>query len=559
MSRKGNSENRFVLLSCPWCGAGMGAYPFHRAYRIVGYRTVGSLSRVAHICGDSECEFSNEPGLPVLVSDEAIYDTPPTLLIGTVDKFALLPWYPAASSIFGIRDGHRESPPPDLIVQDELHLISGPLGSMVGHYETVIGELCVSEDGYPAKIVASTATIARAREQVRSLYAREQALLFPPQGLEWGDSFFAEERRDLPGRYYLGIFATGLPSQQTAVVRVMSSILQSPKLVPDAGDAAIDPYWTVVTYFNSIRELGSAATLVSADIQEYMKVLHSRLGLTKAWRPSGSDLDRRRWIRSPTLELTSRVQSGEISSTLQRLFEPYSSSGGSAVDVCLATNMIQVGLDVGRLGLMVVSGQPKTTAEYIQATSRVGRRKERPGLVVVLLNPAKPRDRSHYEQFRPYHERLDSAVEPTSVTPFAVPVRDRALHALIVTMVRFWGDAAIRETPDSILSSDLIERMRRVVSERVKAVDPEELGAAQRYFDHVVDRWTRTIPGRYGGFGKLDEELPLMYPYGSEPHPGWEAASREPPWPTPSSMRSVDANCELGVIGAYNGQDEEHY
>jgi hypothetical protein len=548
MLREGGRENKFVLLSCPWCGAGMGAYESGKSYRVAGYRRLHAPLRVRHICDDPACEFNDDRGLPVLVTDEAIYEAPPTLVIGTVDKFALMPWYREASAIFGLMDGQRRYPPPELIIQDELHLISGPLGSMVGHYETVIGELCASATGIPVKVVASTATIARAAEQVRALYGREESFLFPPQGLEWGSSFFAEERRDLPGRYYLGVFATALPSQQTAMVRVVSSLLQSPLLI-DSTPAAIDPYWTLVAYFNSIRELGSAATLVSADIPEYMKVLHRRLGLTREWSQDTSAAGVRRWLRTPTLELTSRVPSGEISSTLEGLFDPFTGELGSAVDVCLATNMIQVGLDVSRLGLMTVAGQPKTTSEYIQATSRVGR--EKPGLVVVLLNPSKPRDRSHYEHFRAYHERIYSSVEPTSVTPFALPVRDRALHALMVTLARFWGDENLRRRPDPPLAGELSDRIRQVILQRVAQVDHEATPSIQRWIEHILHRWTISPPPRYGGFGPPDEEVPLMYPYGSEPLPAWNAHVSGPPWPTPSSMRNVDASCDLDVVRDY--------
>lgn len=553
MLKEGGRDNKFVLVSCPWCGAGMGAYESGKAYRVAGYRRLHSPQRIRHICDDPDCEFSDDRGLPVLVTDEAIYDAPPTLVIGTVDKFALLPWYPKASAIFGLRDGERQHPPPELIIQDELHLISGPLGSMVGHYETVIGQLCASDHGIPAKVVASTATIARASEQVRALYGTDASFLFPPQGLEWGSSFFAEERRDLPGRYYVAVFATALPSQQTAMVRVLSSLLQAPLLV-EAARSAIDPYWTLISYFNSIRELGSAATLVSADIREYMKVLHRRMGLTREW-PQDGDRDRRRWLRRPTLELTSRVPSGQISSALQSLFDPFTGEIGSAVDVCLATNMIQVGLDVPRLGLMTVAGQPKTTSEYIQATSRVGR--EKPGLVVVLLNPSKPRDRSHYEHFRAYHERIYSWVEPTSVTPFALPVQDRALHALLVALIRFWGDATIRRRPDPPPSEELAERIRDVLLDRVNRVDDAASASVMRHFGHILRRWRATPPPRYGDFRPPDEEVPLMYPYGSEPLPAWNAYGDGPPWPTPSSMRNVDASCELNVIRDYYVPDEE--
>jgi len=552
MLREGGTENPFVLLSCPWCGAGMGAYEVGRNYfQVRGYRQLHAPRRVRHICEDPACEFNEaRGGLPVLVTDEAIYADPPTLVVGTVDKFALLPWYPAASALFGIVDGDRRYQPPDLIIQDELHLISGPLGSMVGHYEAVIDELCRSPDGSPVKIVASTATIARASEQVRALYARDTSFLFPPQGLEWGSSFFAEERRDLPGRSYIGVFATALPSQQTAMVRVASTLLQSPMLVPDTDPRVLDPYWTLIAYFNSIRELGSAATLVSADIQEYLRVLHRRLALTPEWSLPGGR-DRRRWVKRPTLELTSRVSSGEVSSALAQLFDTFDGETGSAVDVCLATNMIQVGLDVPRLGLMTVAGQPKTTSEYIQATSRVGRGKDGPGLVVVLLNPSKPRDRSHYEHFRAYHERIYSWVEPTSVTPFAIPVRERALHALIVTLARYWGDGELRQRPDPPPDEALIDRIRKVILDRVQRVDEHEAESTGAMVEHIVAKWRTNPPSRYGGFGPPDEEVPMMYPDGSEPPLQWEAQSRRPPWPTPSSMRSVDASCELQVVQEY--------
>ena len=547
MMKAGGRENMFVLVSCPWCGAGMGAYQAGNSYRVAGYRRLNTPIRVRHICADPECEFSDDRGLPVLVTDEAIYREPPTLVIGTVDKFALLPWYPDAAAIFGLRDGHRRYPPPELIIQDELHLISGPLGSMVGHYESVIGELCTSDNALPAKIVALTATIARASEQVRALYGRSGSFLFPPQGIEWGSSFFAKERTDLPGRCYVGVFTTALPSQQTAMVRVLSSLLQAP-LLTGAKPSAVDPYWTLMAYFNSIRELGSAATLVSADIREYMKVLHRRMGLTSEWPHPGDD-DRRRWIRRPTLELTSRVPSAEISSTLQGLFDQFTGEQGSAVDICLATNMIQVGLDVPRLGIMTVAGQPKTTSEYIQATSRVGR--EKPGLVVVLLNPSKPRDRSHYEHFRAYHERIYSWVEPTSVTPFSLPVRDRALHALMIALARFWGDERLRRRPDPPLAGDLADRIEQVLLQRVDEVDAQARRSIAARFEYILRRWRTAPPPKYGDFAPPDEERPLMYPYGSEPLPAWKADTGGPPWPTPSSMRNVDASCDLEVVREY--------
>lgn len=553
MYKDGSAENPFVLLSCPWCGAGMGAYQVGKAYDVRGYRKLTHPARVRHICSDPACEFSDSTGLPVLVTDEAMYADPPTMIVGTVDKFALLPWYPAAQAFFGREGGEQVRRPPDLIIQDELHLISGPLGSMVGHYESVITELCSGEHGI-VKVVASTATIARAHEQVKGLYGRSESALFPPQGLEWGSSFFAEERRDLPGRIYLGVFTPALPSSQTSLIRVYSALLEAPRLASAMDPSVLDPYWTLIGYFNSIRELGSAATLVSADIREYMRVIFNRKGLGPRWRMD-EDPDLRRWLRGPTLELTSRVSGGRITETLQALFAPYNGDLGSAVDVCLATNMIQVGLDVRRLGLMVVAGQPKTTSEYIQATSRVGR--SDPGLAVVLLNAMKPRDRSHFEHFRAFHERIYSSVEPTSVTPFAIPVRERALHALIVTLVRYWSPGPLSQRPDEPIDEALIAAITDKLMDRVKRVDPEEAESTRLGIERIVDQWQRVRPARYGDFSRPDEELPLMYPFGSEPRNEWQTSTRQPPWPTPSSMRNVDATCELRVLANYASQEGE--
>jgi hypothetical protein len=413
-------ENPFVMLTCPWCGAQMGPVPFANAYKTPGYQR--EAGRVVFRCSDTSCHFSGPSGLPAHVVDEAIYEVCPTLVIGTVDKFAMLPWNVEARRLFGL--GHvADLLPPELIIQDELHLISGALGSMVGLYEGTIEALCRGRGTEPRpkpKVVASTATICRAQDQIRKLYARP-AFLFPPQGLDAGDSFFAREAVEQSGRLYLGVMATAVGSHVTAQVRAVSALLQAPKLI-EAAPASLDAYWSLITYFNSLRELGHAASLVRADFREYMNAMWDRLGIA-AERAGRKIPDRRRFINHD-LELTSRIPSSEITHVLQRLFEPYSDkvdkdgkSLNRSVDVCLATNMIQVGLDVPRLGLMAVIGQPKTTSEYIQATSRVGRSRTGPGLVVVIYNPGKPRDRSHYEHFVSYHTSAYRWVEPTSVTP----------------------------------------------------------------------------------------------------------------------------------------------
>ena len=543
-SRRG--VNKFIMLSCPWCGAAMGPQQVGRSTRCKGYRKLAHPARVRLICEDPDCDFNSGDGLPLAVIDEQIYKSPPTLLIGTVDKFAMLAFQPSARRMFGIDTAW---PPPELIIQDELHLISGPLGSMVGHYETVVDALCVDERAdarIRAKVIASTATIARAESQVKGLYGRP-AFLFPPQALKAGDSFFAEEREDKVGRLYVGVFATALPSHVTAQVRTMGALLQAPKLFAPSAPDVIDPYWTMMGYFNSLRELGHAATLIRADIREFLNAMWDRLGLRLDVARAAA-IDPRRFINRD-VELTSRVQSSEIPGILQQLFAAYDGSTPSeAIDACFATAMIQVGLDVPRLSLMTIVGQPKMTSEYIQASSRVGRDIERPGIVVTNYNPFKPRDRSHYEHFRSYHHGIYQHVEPTSVTPFAVPVRERALHALIIILSRFWGDEDLRARPSNPPDPGVVRRIKETIRQRVTTADPDEWKGTENLIDAIVRKWTDAPPPRYGGFGPPSEEMPLMYPAGSQLHPLWH----DWPFPTPTSMRNVDADCAARpLVGGY--------
>ena len=535
--QSGQGANKFIMLSCPWCGAAMGPQRLRQTTRCKGYKALAHPNRVRLVCDDPECDFGSGEGLPLAVIDEHIYSAPPTLVIGTVDKFAMLAFQPEARKLFGIDTTY---PPPHLIIQDELHLISGPLGSLVGHYETVIDELCTTSEGgkrIRPKIIGSTATISHAASQVRGLYGREVAL-FPPQALRAGDSFFAEERDDEPGRLYVGVFASALPSHVTAQIRTMGALLQAPMLVDRDSANSIDPYWTMMGYFNSLRELGRAATLIRADIREFLNSVWDRLGL-RLERLATKSPDRRRFLNH-SVELTSRIQSNQIPEVLQKLFVPYDGSPTSdAVDVCFATNMIQVGLDVPRLSLMTIVGQPKTTAEYIQASSRVGRHVARPGIVVANLNPSKPRDRSHYEHFRSFHQGIYRYVEPTSVTAFSAPVRTRALHALVVILCRFRGGLALRDRPSPAPSDPLVRTIKRAIEMRVKASDPDEWPATERSIDEFILRWSTTEPSRYGSFGPPEEEIPLMYPAGGQQHPQWQNW----PYATLTSMRNVDAEC----------------
>lgn len=533
--QKRHDSNAFQLLKCPWCGTALDEHDN------LGYVADGRPRTVIFVCPEKTCPFSTRRNkLPVVVIDEDIYDSPPTLIIGTVDKFAMLAWRPDAGRLFGIGTD-QDYDPPDLIIQDELHLISGPLGSVVGLYETAIDLLC-SRKGRRPKLVASTATIRRAWRQCKSLYNRNTAL-FPPQGLDIADSFFAKENSSAAGRVYAGVFASASPSFVTALVRTLGGLFQacSSLNLPDGANETVrDPYWTILQYFNSLRELGHAATLIEADIPEYMWAIASRMKLPKeVCRSLG-----------PPAEMTSRRTAAEIPEILERLEVRYPRRSEDPkdrpLDTLLATNMISVGVDVDRLGLMVVVGQPKTTSEYIQATSRVGRSRSAPGLVIAMYNPGKPRDRSHYEHFRAYHEAFYKCVEPTSVTPFALPVIERALHAVLVILARHYASVHTPTSFDPMNAS--IVMLTDFIRERCAEVDAEHAEHLAEKLQALVTQWAQIRPGEWGRFGRPPEARPLMYPAGSDPLAEWGGS----PWATPTSMRTVDVECEARVIATYS-------
>jgi hypothetical protein len=538
------APNRFVLASCPWCGARFGRLdlPGSRGRRrpvltpgFARQREVGEEETVALKCPDNECEFAT--GLPIYVVDEDIYAKRPTLVIGTIDKFAMLAWEPKARSLFGIGpDGGRNASPPGLIIQDELHMIAGPLGSLAGLYETVIEELATdtrSGTPVPPKIVCSTATIRRFEEQILGLYARDQAALFPPPGLDAADSYFAQHDRSSPGRLFVGVHAVGLGSVQTEWVRTFTALLQAPMPLDPEGR---DPWWTLLVFFNSIREMGTAHTLFQSDVPDYAKVLGSREGVQRG--------ERRFLSASRIFELTGGLPSNEITEAIAEL-EVSCTSRGTPKDVCLASSVIEVGIDIPRLSLMVVAGQPKTTSQYIQVTGRVGRLRERPGLIVTMYSPSKPRDRSHFERFRAYHERLYAQVEPTSVTPFSPPALDRALHSVMAAHCRQTGDAEAARSPFPY-PHDLVEALRPVIEERVQLVDPDELATVRAVFEKRARQWRDWQRTRWRG-DPQGEEVPLLRVSGEYASPAVARLS----WPTPTSMRNVDAECEAQITTTY--------
>ncbi|MET7377922.1 DISARM system helicase DrmA [Streptomyces sp. NPDC005526] len=552
------------VLTCPWCGSGLTArsnmeYDEGRR-RVLLYCPRGE--------GEDRCPFSRREalgeGIPVLTVDEEIYRLAPSLLIATVDKFAQLPWNGYAGLLFGRvtelcpRHGYRHDDldaktgcggrhnargdlpgvtsqpvtrlrPPDLIIQDELHLISGALGTTVGLFESAVDQLCTwgFTDGHGRrhevgpKIVASTATTKRAADQVLGVFARKVAV-FPPQVLDVGDTFFSRQvelSRENPGRRYLGVCAHGtrLKAAEIRVAEIL--LLAGQQLFDDYGRPA-DPYMTLVGYFNATRELAGMRRYMDDDITTRVRGNGSRKG-----QDTLSDRIVSRAGMLSIQELTSRISSTDIGAALKRLeieFDPerdtstrrraflreyatavkekreprasMTPSVRQAVDVVLATSMLQVGVDVSRFGLMLVVGQPKNTAEYIQASSRVGRDAARPGLVVTLYNWSRPRDLAHYEDFEHYHATFYRQVEALSVTPYTRRALDRGVAATYVAALRQAAYDTSRNLDahdvdlDGPLAQDverrLLERAERVGGDRPRQYLSERL-------DRLKDEWRR--------------------------------------------------------------------
>jgi hypothetical protein len=509
-----------IITSCPRCD-GMLSNP--------------SATELRRWCRTETCPFSKSP-LPIHVVDEDVYAQRPSVLVATVDKFAQITRYRDTANLFSLEGQHL---PPDLILQDELHLISGPLGTLTGLYETAIDALCsVGRPATKPKVIGSTATIRRAGAQVRSLFDRDLAQ-FPPAGLDFFDSGFAFVDSSAPPRSYVGITSAGR-SPKFALQATMATLGQSGRYLEDAATLeAADPYWTLVTYFNSLRELGGAVVLVEDDVRRSMERLAERRG------------ENTRVYDSPS-EITSRVPTTEIPELLEQLSTSYPATD---ISVVLASNMISVGVDIPRLGLMVVNGQPKTTAEYIQATSRVGRGGT-PGLIVVVYNAQRPRDRSRYESFRTWHAALYRDVEATSVTPFAPRARDRALHAPLVALMRL----VYPEGNDSPrLTQARMSAVREVVgliNARAARVDPEEAAATAEQLARLTDDWRLKSSIISDWWWTRRAKAALLI--GAEDQAAlvtrdWVTDA----WPTPNSMREVEPSVRVGYVPGLRSPETE--
>lgn len=463
------SSNPKQLEKCPWCG------------KTLNYRCDTAIKRMHIKCDNPACNFNG--GLPVYLIDEEIYKFRPSFLVATVDKFAQVAQNNQTFVLFGKNTGNR---PPELIIQDELHLISGPLGTITGIYEAAFKKLCTC-DGIGAKIIASTATIKNAKEQINSLYASEFTQ-FPPQGIDVDDSYFAIKsfRDERPARLYMGCMGTGT-SATMVMVRVMAATLFATRYLEslDYDEEIIDSFWTITSYFNTLRELGGAIVRVVDNVQDRFGYL-KETKFKEAYPISGGQTRYDNYI-----ELTSREKSENIGRIIQNdLVVKYSKKKDvMPKDFILASNMISVGIDISRLNTMLVVGQPKTTAEYIQATSRVGR--ETPGFVVTMYNFMRSRDKSHFEQFGQYHEAFYKYVEATSVTPFAERARDRALHTLYIILCRYYIEqlAANDSAGEYNRRISKLQEVREYIFDYVSIVDSDELENVQEEIEDIEMEW----------------------------------------------------------------------
>ena len=492
-------------------------------------------------CSDQACLANRrEEGICIAVVDEHIYTHPPSVIIGTVDKFALIAWKPEIGALFG---RGRNCLPPDLIIQDELHLIGDALGTMVALYETAIDTLA-SRDNEPVKVIGSTATIRRAAQQVRKIYNRE-VIQFPPSGIDNDDSFFYQRDKQNPGRLYLGVMAQGR-SPKHSLTWLAGILANASTKLPDA---VRDPFHTLLLYFNSLRELGGTLVLMEDEVKKYIEAISDAA-------TDGRSLAQIR-------ELTSRLRADELRELLQEMDISWKPGNEDAeeepVDALLSTNMISVGVDIDRLGMMVMNGQPKSTSEYIQATSRVGRQPGAAGLVVTLYNWSRSRDRSHYERFQDYHQSFYRHVESTSVTPFAPRARDRALHALLVAMYRCMASELDVSSPRSVedpAGKALIADISHRILFRVESVYQDDPAVDQlvnevrihledieqgwiKRLHRVEDHWGAlgNFPGKKAGLLMSPDALGLD-----------DDIAADISWRTPTSMREVEQPVNIKLV-----------
>jgi len=557
--------SKLVLTNCPWCGSHFS----HNNY-------VSEEDSFHFTCKNEECDFGKVKNniIPCNVVDEVLYQQPPSLLISTVDKFARLAWEERAGGFFG-NNGNR---PPELIIQDELHLISSALGSIVGLYEVAIDTVLVAR-GMRAKYIASTATIKNAAKQVKTLFAREMSI-FPPPGLRYDDSYFAKTvpLEQKAGRLYVGYLAP-LLDRQHCLEPLAGVLLSNPVKLFKDDEQYMDKWWTQVVYHGSLKGVGNSRTLYQSGVNSYLnkftienmtkdiddnfpnflkdRNLKNLSDFEKIEDPNvKAIIDQYLPIRDIGVKTLTSNQTAEENA---QIFDALAKDkdDNEAIDVALATNMISVGLDVSRLALMIINGQPLTTAEYIQASSRVGRG-ETPGIVFVNYYKTQARSLSHYENFRSYHDSFYRFVEPSSLTPFTFQVRSRALHAALVIAIRHSGISMLQNdiAGNFDKDNDLIKKVIKEMKIRCKLAignNKELIRKTDEHIDTLVREWNSEVQycntnARRLVYNSKDRGFNNVI---------CNFETKNGLWQTLQSMRNVESSALLKLLKGVKLKDEE--
>lgn len=493
---KGNPEgkNLFQISSCPWCGTkSVSKEKNSKGNTIWRYGFRVNKRELNISCINKKCHFHKK--LPIQVVDENLYKNPPTLLFGTVDKFAMLAWQEEAHNFFKASTGNGL--PPDLIIQDELHLLNGPLGSITAFFESTIELLC-TKNGIAPKIISSTATTRNTQYQIEKLYGNRKVNIFPPSGINHNDSFFSRESKESKRRY-IGFMPTGKTSIDTQLQLLAHLFVARLEVYRNRETKSFaDNYWTIVSYYNSLKDVGKIFNKVGDEVSNFTSTLQYRL--EDLFNPIDDYRFNFAGISLRTEELTSRVESSRIKSILKELELPFdeknivTSDKGykylkDVVDFVLATNMISVGIDISRLNVMLINGMPKNIAEYIQASSRVGRKTN--GLVVTLLDPNRAREKSYFEHFKNFHQAFYKSVEPLSITPFTESTIDKMLTTSLVAFVRNKYPNLNKDTDAKNFKATLAEEYKNFIEQRYGAQNEEMISYFNHRYLNIVEDWEK--------------------------------------------------------------------
>jgi len=547
------SKNVFQISSCPWCGTKLMTKNEYGEWDY-GFKIIGKKKNAEFKikCLNKSCHFHNK--LPIQVVDEMLYKNPPTLLFGTVDKFAMLAWKADGHRFFNSLDDDKL--PPDLIIQDELHLLTGPLGSITGIFESVIEMLCTKEGRKP-KIISSTATTRNTNEQIKALYGNERSVnIFPPSGLSYSDSFFAKVSKTDSKRRYLGFIPTGkstIDTQLQMIANLFVARLEAYKKLIQKGvnDYEIfDKYWTIVSYYNSLKDVGKIHNKVGDEISTFTSTLQNKLfGDNPNYKFNHA------YLYNRDEELTSRIDSSKIKQTLKRLEENTFNENSikkdkngntyvtDIIDLVLATNMISVGIDIDRFNIMLINGQPRNIAEYIQASSRVGRKYR--GLVIDLLDANRARDKSHFEHFVPFHQAFYKSVEPVSLTPFTENTLAKMLASIMITYVRHKVPGMASNNSAQYFQPEMLAGLKSEIKKRFEKY-PRIYLLFEQKLQELSDDWLYKIDKHdLKNYEKI--ETKFKKEIGLLSRPSEEQTVENKRWTAMQSMREIDTNSFIKI------------